>query len=290
MDVVTLALAKQYADAQRIAHEEWVTGAIGVGYEEGADFPVDSPIGMKIIDRKLGRRLLTTPTKRPESSFLVGFGKNQVRGHCQYNNFNGVLDEDCLIVTLMNSFLIANSDKYNGFIYVYEETHDNMGLGVTFAPGWYAVHAQTFAFEPMDLEKHPTMVMSEEIPENAPDYIYEIFQLREEISYTVTEENIAFFDSYHAICYGKTNNISSESITSLEGLGWLILTMSFAFTGNSITLSHTFSKTVLFSYPVVHQIDPKYIPPVDALMFNANGKTYRVAVDETGTLTTTEVG
>jgi len=39
----------------------------------------------------------------------------------------------------------------------------------------------------------------------------------------------------------------------------------------------------------IHPIDPKFIPPMDALILNANDKQYRIAVDETGTLTTTEV-
>ena len=39
---------------------------------------------------------------------------------------------------------------------------------------------------------------------------------------------------------------------------------------------------------IIHQIDPKFIPAVDYLDFNANGTQYRIYVDENGALTTEE--
>ena len=101
------------------------------------------------------RVMLTTPLERP----ALQDGDTIFPGQLFYTSQNGMVDKPMLAVSpdLCLSFTQAYSE-YNRIVYAYEETHDTMGLGLTFAPGWYAANTSTFAVTPFDLEANPIAI------------------------------------------------------------------------------------------------------------------------------------
>lgn len=72
------------------------------------------------------------------------------------------------------------------------------------------------------------------------------------------------------------------------GFGFTTLKGTYMMMGRFDSMK-MFVSEILFA-ETIHPIDPKYIPAVDALILNGtDGKQYRLAVDESGTLAATEV-
>lgn len=114
---------------------------------------------------------LLTPSVRPETDALTVFQDGD-KG-IYYNDNDGALTKPCLFFTApMCPLFPVYYAGYDTILYVYEETSDNLGLGMTLQPGWYAINSTTYAMTAFDLEQTPIVMMLGDVTPNAKNDPY----------------------------------------------------------------------------------------------------------------------
>ena len=266
-----------------------------------APFTEADLIGLQVVDKCEGRRLLTTPTNRPSDDLinqtLYAAGSNGEL-NVGYTDYDGMLNHPVLYA--MGGQLVAHCptfikyySSYNAIVYAFEDTSDNTGA-VSLQKGWYVVNTTTFAYEPFDIELNPVIFYKTSfvnngdksfdsgIQNNSGDYLNsELMPFVEEYIYTVTEENIlsrnedgveSLLISYFKIhdwdydySYDTANDVLWMAeilfVGHLPSFYYFIEDNKLSFNYGSVINS---SDEVTITYPsTIHKIDPKYLP-IDA--------------------------
>lgn len=117
--------------------------------------------GMQIQEYRL-----VTPAERPSEESLTVF-RDGASG-IFYHNSNGALSLPCLLVSA--GLCPTAGEAYPGYdfiVYVYEQTSDTLGMGITLQAGWYVVNTSTLAIAPFNLKEHPVVIQRSEMSPNA---------------------------------------------------------------------------------------------------------------------------
>ena len=193
------------------------------------------------------------------------------------------------------SFFTENNNKYNALFYAFEETTDNLGLGLTFNQGWHAINTTNFSNEAFDISKNPIFMSDSYFVEHGKNksYLTDLFPLREEIEYTITEDNILSTDDAVAVVsFFKISDIDLNILD--ENIQYIHRAYSFIFNidNNSITAfpigafyDEIWYKNIIIFYPTeIHKLDAKFIPDSIPNVQSAEiGQTLIVkSVDENG--------
>lgn len=138
----------------------WLAETSGAaGSLPASQFTIETGFSWSVGLYESVKATLKTPSARPDLEDNTAILPPD---YILYSSMQGVLDKLVLGVgpVLCDGF----SDAYPGYdaiMYVYDETHDTLGLGLTAQPGWYAVNGQSFAFTPFDLAAHPIIIEPE---------------------------------------------------------------------------------------------------------------------------------
>lgn len=281
--------AKEYTDTKvdKVVFDGHKT--ITVNDDQSIPAPFSELVGLEVVDRMSGRRLLTATPERFSGEAETLLYMDRVDGEetvaiIEYGTFGGMLDKVSLQISspaMAGHCPTYFYDKPNHVLaYVFEETHDTMGLGITMTQGWYVADGATFTVEPFDPEQHPFFTTTEDLDANvqndASDYLYTLFPLAEEITYTVSESNIWLWEvgdiSLSAVCPVNVNHVAITG--DMGGLYWGLYTAAgmhglasfrvrdgIVETGiNNENIVSNGDKTVSITYPVIKQLDQKYLP------------------------------
>lgn len=168
-------------------------------------FPNANFIGARVTDVNPRRMILTTPKERPpydENTTILNGGMTVM----QYTDHD-VLDKKVLAIGLgfeygmqyfNASFFGKYYPDYNGLVYVFDETSDKLGLGITLQQGWYAINSTTFATTPIDINECPILILKNAIDadEDKKPEAHEYFVPQEKIEYVAEKQNVATYDGY----------------------------------------------------------------------------------------------
>lgn len=236
--------------------------------------PFTELIGLKIIDTVDNRHMLTSPSRKPNDNEGIVVNDNLVMAdsnilHIEYGTFNGALDKQCLFIS-GNTWSFYDAEW--GYTYVFEDTHDNFGLGVTLTQGWYAINSITFEVVPLSLDEKPVVLSSQEIAESiqngAEQYIAEIFPIVKTIRYTVTEDNLFEFGDYVIVSHTKISQLNTLSEEIQFWLEMRLESCNFGkneFDENIVRIMANAAydgaeHSVTILYPHLKKIDEKFIP------------------------------
>lgn len=291
MDAVTLALAKQYTDKQVPCYEKELTMTIS----DLVEFPYPALIGLKVVDELPGRVFLQSPAVYRESRKKMVYQTSNLV--IQVDNYDGGLSEYCLLITgsgvsMRCPTLFSSLDKYDSLMYAYVDTTDNLGLGLQFdARSWYMVNTISFDVKKVDMryDINPFIFSVSEFEEagTSLEKLYALsgaFNKIEKIEYTVTEQNILTYSTIQYVSYAKNiGNIPDNLSFYAEFISSLAIIDNDAracYVGTASTVTGNALK----------YLDQKFMPPLDSLILNgADGKQYKVTVDESGALTATVI-
>lgn len=256
MDLITLALANEYTDEQRLGWEDWETVALGPN-EQKAN-PFDTPIGLRVMDTLPGLRILVTPPGRPEMELTEGNNIcNSDTLFVGYHTLNGILSKAAIFVACPN---MGSYDFQEGwaFVYAFEETSDTMGLGLTIQQGWYAINSNTFQIVPITLEEYPVLIAPDQVKDGilpgCEEYMDALFPRMDTYEYTVAERNmIDMGDGLYWIAPANVQDIGSEDSFLIS-----LFVPSFVWGPEAVQNNSTCQMEI--SQRIVHKIDPKFIP------------------------------
>ena len=262
MDMITLAMAKDYTNSQRIAYEEKESYTLSAS--ERVSLPFSELIGLEVVDILSDRVLMSTPSSPPsQTGLLFKYGTFEI----SYGTYNQMLSKPCLLLgdyqqlSYWCPLFFYDENRYQALIYAFEEVTDTMGMGITFAKGWHAVNTSTFVNEPFDPEKYPLVYTLRQIEqgseENSKEYMKGMFRLAEEITYTIKSENILEEDTYAIVSPWE---ISSGNIADS-----ILSNAVFSFWFNKSTHEAQTLKSVIITGNKIHTIDPKYLPKSSGL-------------------------
>lgn len=283
----------------RLAYQEYESITLSKD-NEAETSPFTNLVGLKIVDKWIGRRFATTPKNKPvKTGCMFDFGKDDNGKDALVVSYtdNGVFSKPCICMggTSLYSFCptFFNSDvtTYDSIFYTFEDITDTLDFGLSISQGWYASNQSTFAYEPFDIKKHPIFMTTEIMMRcgftNYIPYLEELFPLVEEIEYTVSESNIAIYNDSNSLTvisyldigdnYFDVSNIESATIFSL-----IYYPPNLVGTIQQNTLA---GQEVTIFYPTeIHKLDAKYIPDsVPNIQSAEIGQTLVVkAVDENG--------
>lgn len=141
----------------------WLSAMSGsAGNISASEFRVENGFNYEInlFLTKGIRIFIQTPPERP----ALQDGDSLFPNRIFYTSENGITDSPVLLISpaLCPDFQMAYPE-HDIILYAYEETHDNMGLGITLPAGWYTADSTTFDVSPFDLEKYPIVIEASQL-------------------------------------------------------------------------------------------------------------------------------
>ena len=227
------------------------------------ELPFDSLVGVTVKGNE-DAYWMHDPEGRPTNDNLLTYNGMPV---VHYNDVAGKLDKPVLIVYALEiphlsdsewklcaaPLLSANYADYDCVFYVFEDTSDTLGLGLSVPRGWYAVNSATFALAPLDINECPVIFPGEFIRngETTDDWLKNNSHYKGEFSFVVGEKNCVQVsdDSFYVVKYPQffaLSNVAFETFVLLSVIRGEVYPSRY-----DITLSKTTST-----------IDPKFLPGV----------------------------
>jgi hypothetical protein len=299
---------EQLVQAGQVGQEQ--TGSISlVTGENTGVVPVKELVGlkMKATFPGSGISILTEPKTEAhkDEDFLVNFTAGEKKWYVRNSDLDGALSKKCLGIggdfsDSCPTFAV-NYPGYNLLTYFYEETKDNLGLGLTAPKGWYATNLQTFAFTPFDFDRNPFVTADIGGATTFLDYqvddmekFKDFLDLKKTVSFTVAESSLLDVGAIGTLVFCgyapaiDPSDVSNISATLLTGV--CVAKTSGNVDGVVINPTAAVSNLAV-TYPLPPKtIDPNFIPAMDSVTLNSpGGKQYKLTVSDSGAITATEV-
>jgi len=243
---------------------EVTTLAIAAGGQE-QELPFDSLVGVTVKGNE-DAYWMETPKDRPTNEYLLTYGNNLLVAY--YSDVAGKLDKPVLIVEPTEfphpsisgeklcaaPLFSAKYADYNCLFYVFEDTSDTLGLGLTVPKGWYAVNVTTFALTPLDINECPVIFPGEFIRNGdvVDDWIKDNSTYKGEFSFVAGEKHCVWVndDSFYVTKYPQLFALSNRALAAF------VLFAVIRGAVHPILYDITLSKTT-------STIDPKFLPDME---------------------------
>ena len=169
-----------------------------------------------------------------------------------------------------------NYPNFTNLAYAYEDTSDNLGVGVTLPKGWYALNATTFEATPFNLKDNPVIIPSfdeleitgtGDYPNIAAIIKENWFELEEQRTFTISEKNV--LEGSMVFAADMTNfksvigNASDEfAMKIMQLLAVANLIENTENNWQKFTCKAPFGSVVklVLSWKIPAYIEPKYLP------------------------------
>jgi hypothetical protein len=292
MDVITLAMAKAYSDEKGgyVEYRKIFEETYHLGEPKNYVIFDGDLVGLKVVNYSPNRRIMAKELKQPTFETGVGIYKygdsTTDKMVVDYDNANGALTKPALFISgALNAYcplVFHSASAYNCLAYFYEETSDNLGMGMTFSKGWYAVSNSTFANTPFDAEETPFVTHDtfEGAEGDYRAYFHECFPLTETISFTIGQDSIHQDSDYTFASFVKNfhNYVDGIDETSLANALHIYCSIRCK---NSELSSNCFREgdRVTVNGKVIVPIDPKFLPKVEIHLQDYGVNLYAALLD-----------
>ena len=307
LDPITLGAAKRYADskADNIVFDGKRTVHVDkVGKTYLTDFSVENLIGSEV---QFKNDFLFVKAEPPKLDGIHGFDVTDyiqmayMPGGYEFSKpILGIIADKSSSMNYVCPLFSKFYNDYNAIIYSYEDDNSAIGVDFKLSKGWHVMNFDSLIQADFEIEKFSIFLAPMFTEQDGFESLRDIFYKKNIIRFNVGKNDIykdEMGSNIAVFCISAFANVdddidfSDDDLVLIQVLKLVLLLVNMDSGENPLVYGSEYDTDI--TYPVIKQLDQKFLPAVDSLIINSStdgsAKRFRLTVDDTGTITATEV-